>query len=107
ASYWGDPLRGALAWLSQPGHAAEQAEVYLHPPGALAMAEMYRGLGLLRPGLTLVSGPEAARRARYFVYQNRRSEWDDLGWMLSRTAPRQVIEAAGAPVAFIWERQGD
>jgi hypothetical protein len=104
-SYWGDPFRGLVAWLS--AHAPRGAEVYLHPPGAIAMVEMYRAVGLLRKDIRLVHGTEAARRAAFRVYQNRPSEWDELGRGLrARAAPRFVLTAAGAPVGFVWPGPG-
>lgn len=104
-SYWGDPFRAAAAWLSRPDTAAAGDRVYLWPPGALAMVEMYRDAGLLRSDLRLVSGPEAVAEARWFVYQNRPSEWDELGRsLLERVPPRYVERAAGAPVLYVWER---
>ena len=100
-SYWGDPFRGCCAWLSQ--HAPRAAVVYLQPPGAIAMVEMYRGTGLLRDDIVLSHGEEARQSAAYFVYQNRRSEWDPLGFALAaRAKPALTVLAGDAPVAFIW-----
>ncbi len=104
-TYWGEPFREAMVWLSQPGQAAPGDAVYLQPPGAIAMVELYRGTGHLRRDLQLVNGPEGARRAAWFVYQNRPSEWDPRGAELLRTRrPRHVVMAGGAPVAYIWDR---
>lgn len=102
--YWGDPFRECVAWLSRPDVAPPGAVVYLQPPGAIAMVEMYRGIGLLRDDLRLVGGAENAAAARFFVYQNRRSEWDALGEELTRSGPaRYTVEAGGAAAAFVWD----
>ncbi len=103
-SYWGDPFREAVRQVSRV--APPGAAVYLHPPGAIAMVEMYRGTGQLRGDLRLVHGAAGLRSARYFVYQNRRSEWDDLAFRLrEQQTPAMVVDASGAAVAYIWERR--
>jgi hypothetical protein len=100
-SYWGDSFRGLCGWLN--ANAPRGAEVYLHPPGAIAMVQMYKGAGLLRDDLKLVSGEAAAHEASLFVFQNRPSEWDALGFELRELdAPLFELRAGGARVGFIW-----
>lgn len=104
-TYWGDPFRGCAAWLSR--NAPPGAEVYLNPPGAIAMVEMYKELGLLREDLRLVSGPDAVGRASYYCYQNWPAEWDDLGHRLLAGRPPLHVELADqVPVAFVWRGPG-
>ncbi|MBI2299704.1 MAG: glycosyltransferase family 39 protein [Armatimonadetes bacterium] len=99
--YWGDPFRECMIWLSH--NAPPGAHVYLHPPGAIAMVNMYRGVGILRDDLRLVHGDEAARTADYLVYQNRPSEWDPLGQQLAATkVPCYRAMAGGATVGMTW-----
>ncbi|MBI5832300.1 MAG: glycosyltransferase family 39 protein [Armatimonadetes bacterium] len=103
-SYWGEPFRELLAVLSR--EAPDGATIYLHPPGAIAGLSSYRAVGIQRRDLRLTHGEEAARTADYFVYQNRPSEWDDLGRELRRER-RPIYTAMGgdAPVGFIWARK--
>jgi hypothetical protein len=98
-AFWGDSFRGLCGWLTE--HAESGARVYLNPPGAIAMVEGYKAVGILRPDLKLVYGVPA--EADYFVYQNRPSEWDKLGFELSR-GRRPVCElfGGGARVGMIW-----
>lgn len=99
-SYWGDPLRAACGWVSQPGRVPAGGAVAVHPPGAIAMVAMYQGAGLLRQDIRLVGD---FAESRYVIFQNRRSEWNgDVERLLTRP-PAAVIEAGGAPVGFVCE----
>ena len=103
-SYWGEPFRELLAVLSR--EAPQGASVYLHPPGAIAGLSSYRAVGIQRADLRLTHGEEAARTADYYVYQNRPSEWDDLGRQLRRDRqPLYTAYGGDAPVGFIWARE--
>ncbi|MCC7495689.1 MAG: glycosyltransferase family 39 protein [Fimbriimonadaceae bacterium] len=104
--FWGEPLRECLVAVSRA--AAPGEVVYLNPPGALAMCGIYQQLNLVRPELLLGHGPQCAATARWFVYQNRRSEWDAVGqWLLDNVPPRYVARAGEVPVGYVWERPSD
>jgi len=99
-SYWGDPLRQACLWVSQPGRVPEGGAVAVHPPGAIAMVAMYQGAGILRPDIHLVGEFD---EGRYVLFQNRRSEWGEQVRALLARTPAAVIEAGGAAVGFVCE----
>ncbi len=104
-SYWGEPFAELLAELSR--RAPEGATAYVCPPGAIAGLGVYRALGLWRRDIRLVSGADAAPTADYFVYQNRPSEWDELGFELrSQRQPVYTAFGGDAPVGFIWAAAG-
>ena len=101
-TYWGETYLDGAGWLNQ--HAPRMAVAWIEPPGVEATMGVYRTLGLLRPDIRTVAGPEALAGADYAVFQNKVTEFSDTARdLLDTRTPIVPAELDGVPLIYIFE----
>ncbi len=101
-TYWGETHLSAALWLSQ--HAPSGAVVWIEPAGCESTMGVYRQLGMLRPDIRTVAGPDAFETADFAVFPNKVTEFSDISRkLLAERTPIVPVELDGVPLLYVFD----